>query len=62
MVFLRPKARGDAVIRFREEARKLLAAMTSARRTFRLGSRWVPDVPAGGRAGKVGDLPWMDGW
>jgi hypothetical protein len=34
----RIEARGDAVIRFREETRKLLAAMTSARRTFRLGS------------------------
>lgn len=34
------KARGDAVLRFREETRKLLAAMTAARRTFRLGSHW----------------------
>lgn len=37
IVGLLARARGDAVLRFREETRKLLAAMTAARRTFRLG-------------------------
>ena len=56
IVGLLARARGHGILRVREEARKLLAAMTSARRTFRLG-RELPVILSMTTAGKT---PLMD--